>query len=182
MLAVASLRDGGGAPYCVTPGGGEGCRIRVPGLPPHCLVSLENVLYVAVPLELRDRILEEGYRPTRHPATGQHGIPLVDAATFADHPADANALEQRLLAQMKAATATDATPKAASRSVSTTRPPPPPPPLHRGSVARVQVVRPPNSACASANGAAPSSAGAAHRGASGSHDPLQVRSGRCVSV
>ena len=29
---------------------GRGCRIRTPGLPPTCLMSLDSVMYVAVPL------------------------------------------------------------------------------------------------------------------------------------
>lgn len=67
LLAVTSLRDGDGNPYTVTRGRRGGFRIRSPGLPGTCLsaVHLSSVAYVAVPLELRDIILQEGYQPTR---------------------------------------------------------------------------------------------------------------------
>eukprot|EP00931_Biecheleriopsis_adriatica_P035014 TRINITY_DN20182_c0_g1_i1.p1 TRINITY_DN20182_c0_g1~~TRINITY_DN20182_c0_g1_i1.p1 ORF type:complete len:290 (-),score=46.65 TRINITY_DN20182_c0_g1_i1:63-932(-) len=65
VLAVASLHDGTGQPYTVTRTGRHGCRIWTPGLPRHCLSDVGSVLYVAVPRALRDRILQEGYRPSR---------------------------------------------------------------------------------------------------------------------
>ena len=43
----------------------SGFKICTPGLPGRCLADPSNILYVAVPSGLRDRILAEGYRPSR---------------------------------------------------------------------------------------------------------------------
>ncbi|CAK0872193.1 unnamed protein product [Prorocentrum cordatum] len=72
LLAVTSLRDGSGRHYTVTPGRRGGFRIRSPGLPRTCLSAADtlSVAYVAVPRELRDVILQEGYQPSR-----RHSVP-----------------------------------------------------------------------------------------------------------
>eukprot|EP00747_Dinoflagellata_sp_TGD_P169793 gnl/TRDRNA2_/TRDRNA2_199714_c0_seq1.p1 gnl/TRDRNA2_/TRDRNA2_199714_c0~~gnl/TRDRNA2_/TRDRNA2_199714_c0_seq1.p1 ORF type:complete len:299 (+),score=35.87 gnl/TRDRNA2_/TRDRNA2_199714_c0_seq1:64-960(+) len=68
LLAVASLEDGNGCSYAVMPcdrAGSGHFRIAAPGLPRYCLTDTSSVLFVCVPRNLRDLILQEGYRPTR---------------------------------------------------------------------------------------------------------------------